>query len=189
MTVVRVSGNREFRKSFKECYFLSDPRSFALTHLPLDGDSILAEDQLLDDPVTDAREWTDTALRSPLAHALGIQPITHPNALVQTTTGLVKIEFESAFPMKQFLSVSLLTKKRNTTEALKGAHIQKQVKLKQCGNKSEIIANLKQHGDVRVVVCGVIQHGHPSLARQNCLLDYMLSFIEKRENTITTNDF
>ena len=118
--------------------------------MPLDHDTILPDDQFLHNPVADAKTWAETALVSPMSVTYGIKPLTHPNALIKTSTGEVRIEYECKFPLEQFISVELRQKQGNVIQVVTGEPIKEQVRLIQSENQNIILTRFTQHGDFHV---------------------------------------
>ena len=162
-------------RDWSEWFFLAHPRSFLMTHLPLEGDTILPERQGVMYPVTDAKEWAETAIVSPMTVEYGVKIITHPNACIKTTSGEVRIKYECDFPLSQFVKVWQREKHGRHVREKQSDTISNQVRLV-IGSTTHntVLARFTRHGEYRVKVFGEVRLGHPALERTQCLLDYVI---------------
>ena len=123
----------------------------------------------------DAKKWADRALVSPMAIEYGVRTISHPEAVVKTTSGEVSIEYECDFPLSQFVKVWQRETQGTHTREHTSDPLANQVRLIESGGrKNTIITRFAQPGDYHIKVLGEIYHGHPALARNQCLLQYLI---------------
>ena len=175
LTSVEKHGRLVFQRAWSEWYFLANPRSFVLTHLPLEGDQILPEKQGLLYPITSAKEWANMALVSPMAIEYGVKTISHPEAVVKTTSGEVSIEYECDFPLSQFVKVWQRERRENNVRERTSDSVSNQVRLVLGSTtRNTVLARFARPGEFRVKVFGEVRLGHPDLARTQCLLDYVI---------------
>lgn len=112
------NGSEVYVKSWKEYWFLAEPSSFILTHMPIDKGTIATSLQHTEKPVNNPKQWAESAIVSPQAGVFGIKPTTHPSALIKTNTGQVIIQFLCEFPLQLSAKVSRVETKADPTIAV-----------------------------------------------------------------------
>ena len=157
-------------KAWKEWYFLSEPRSFGLTHLPMEGDTLLQKEQYSPKPYT-AEKLVSMALVSPQASVYGIRAISHQQSVIDTNKGHVVIQYECGFPLHQYLVV---TRHETFENEIRTQRVQGQACLVSETHKHAIIARFSSTGKYRIRVFGSIKTGHQLLETSEALFDYMI---------------
>lgn len=106
-----VDYNRKFIKDYEEFYFCTNPSFLIYTHYPEDPKWQLLQKQY------DSVSFLNLLYVWPLFFKLGLQPISHPYAKIETNSSNINIIFSVPFENVQLLSVSYF--KNSGKEAVK----------------------------------------------------------------------
>ena len=172
-------GRETFSKAWKEWFFLTEPESFVLTHMPLDDDTIQPDEQHMENPITDAKQWAEMALMSPQAVQYGIKPLTHPKNLIETSTGEVIIQYTCGFPFNQYIKVAKISKNGTKRKVNKSDSLDSMVALFTSSNPCTIMTRFTEPGTYEIELWAKIDNGHAALKTVQKLLHYSIT------NTLT----
>ncbi|XP_064633943.1 uncharacterized protein LOC135491749 [Lineus longissimus] len=89
-----------FVRHWNEHWFLCEAEVFVYTHLPINIDGeVDRKTQCLDSPMLDIAEWARTVAKTPTSCAYRIEPISHLDSIISTTSNKVKIHLRFMLPL------------------------------------------------------------------------------------------
>ena len=127
-------------------------------------------------PITDPKLWAEMALVSPQAVHFGIKSLTHPQALIKTSTGEVVIQYTCEFPLAQYTHVKKSQIKGNTRTSitLTDDSSDKMVAMFTSGKKTTIVTRFTEPGTFELIVSANIENGPNILKEPQHIMHYAI---------------
>ncbi|XP_072033704.1 kyphoscoliosis peptidase-like [Amphiura filiformis] len=148
-----VNGKRHFTFKFQECWFITEPREFSASHLPLskpysNTDNIDAVPQLLQSPYKTCRQWNNEPHKYPGYFSNCVECISHKTGVIKSNRNEVEITLKLRYPMETFLSLKKVGKYGDLT-AISNKYTIHYVR------ENSLVVNVKlpKSGDYLLIVC------------------------------------
>lgn len=106
-----VDGDK-FTKDWSEIWFLTDPESFVMSHLPYEGTAVSLIEQMVKNPFCTLQDFAKVPYISPKTPLYGMKPLSHQEQVIHTKTSHLTIQLKC--PQKAFLEFATKLEKKGS---------------------------------------------------------------------------